>query len=197
MSLSSLINAHECTGTPTPEDEARLDATLNKIFDRKESSMTNVTTQETINVAEVVETSATTAQELLKQAGWDIVNSLAATVAEGIQTTALVILPVAANLADYQTKLTDPKGFEAKFNTLKTDVQTMSKAVSVLFQQHDTKKGEPKPEELPLINTLTLGYSKVQGHLEAAIHPLMLNLVEELEEVGVTDLTIKDVEDAA
>lgn len=194
MSLSTVANAHECKGTPTPEDYARLDAALNTIFNRKESSMENVNRQEPINVEEIEATSAEAAKELIKQAGWDIVNALAAQVAEGIQSTALVVLPVTINLEEYKSKLTDPEGFEAKVKTLKADVQTISKATSALFKQHEHRKGEPTKEDYGLVSTLTFGYSKIQSHLETAIHPLMLNIVDELETVGITELTIKETE---
>jgi len=145
---------------------------------------------------EVADKSAEAAQELIKQAGWSIVAELGRTLAEGINATALVVYPISVNLEKYKAKLTDPEGFEAKYNTLRKDVKNISQALVGLYEHHDGKTGVPTEAELSLVNALTLGYTKVQGHLEQAIHPLMLNLVAELEAVGITELTIEEKQDA-
>lgn len=139
----------------------------------------------------LIQSSSEAAVELIKQDGWSIVNELAKTVAHGINNTALVVLPVKVNLEEYKTKLVDPIGFEAKFNTLCKDVGIVNTAIKQLFDQHESKSGTPTPEDIGLINILTLGYSKIQGHLENAIHPLMLNLVDDLEAVGITELKVE------
>ncbi len=144
---------------------------------------------------EVADQSAEAAQELLKQAGWSIIAELGRALAQGINSTALVIYPISVKLDEYKTLLTDPEGFEAKYNTLRKDVAKVSAALVAMYEQHEGKTGEPTVDELPLVNALTLGYTKVQGHLEQAIHPLMLNLVTELEAVGITELTIEENKD--
>lgn len=143
---------------------------------------------------EVAEKSAETAQELIKQSGWSIVAELSKVLAESINATALVTLPISVNLDEYKSKLTDPEGFEQKYNTLRKDVTAVSAALVALYEKHEGKDGAPTEDEIILVNGLTLGYTKVQGHLESAIHPLMLNLVLDLEAVGITELTIKGEE---
>ncbi|ABY62968.1 hypothetical protein ST201phi2-1p137 [Pseudomonas phage 201phi2-1] len=145
---------------------------------------------------EVADKSAEAAQELIKQAGWDIVAEMGRALAEGINATALVIYPISVNLEKYKALLTDPEGFEAKYNTLRKDVKNISQALVGLYEHHEGKKGTPTEAELSLVNGLTLGYTKVQGHLEQAIHPLMLNIVADLEAVGITELTIEEKKDA-
>lgn len=145
---------------------------------------------------DVADRSAEAAQELIKQSGWSIVAELGRALAQGINSTALVVYPISVNLDKYKALLSDPEGFEAKYNTLRKDVATVSAALVALYEQHEGKEGAPTVEELPLVNGLTMGYSKVQGHLEQAIHPLMLNIVAELEAVGITELTTEENEDA-
>lgn len=140
---------------------------------------------------DVADKSAEAAQELIKQSGWDIVAELAKALAEGINHTALVTLPLSANLDKYKALLSDPEGFEAKYNTLRKDITTISATMIALYEEHEGKVGAPTEEEFSLVNALTLGYSNIQGHLESAIHPLMLNLVAELEAVGITELTVE------
>lgn len=156
---------------------------------------------EPINVTDLITTdvaeqSAAAAFELIKQSGWSIVAELASAVAQGLNATSLVVYPISVKLDEYKALLTDPEGFEAKYNTLRKDVLKMSAVMVDLYKMHEGKTGAPAgAEELTLCNGLTLGYSKLQGTLESAIHPLMLNLVAELEAVGVTDLTLEESHD--
>lgn len=146
---------------------------------------------------DVVEQSATVARELIKQSGWSIVAELAGAVAQGLNSTSLVVYPISVKLDEYKALLTDPEGFEAKYNTLRKDVLNMSAVMVELYKHHEGKTGAPATEEeLVLCNGLTLGYSTLQGTLESAIHPLMLNIVSELEAVGITELSIEESQDA-
>lgn len=145
---------------------------------------------------DVADKSADAARELIKQSGWSIVAELARAVAEGLNSTSLVVYPISANIDKYKEKLSDPEGFEAKYNTLRKDVHGMSKAMVALYAKHEGKTGAPaNEEECRLIDVLTLGYSQIQGHLESAVHPLMLNIVDELETAGVTELTVEEPKD--
>lgn len=144
---------------------------------------------------DVADQSAQAAAELLKQAGWSIVAELGRALAQGINSTSLVVYPISVKLEEYKALLTDPEGFEAKYNTLRKDVASVAAVLVALYEKHEGKTGAPTEEELPLVNGLTLGYTKVQGHLEQAIHPLMLNIVAELEAVGITELSIEEEKD--
>lgn len=157
---------------------------------------------EPINVKSLITTdvetkSAEAATELLKQSGWDIINEMAKAVADGINSTALVVLPVSVNLEKYKALMTDPEGFENKFNTLRNDVQALTKAMLILHNQHDGKTGGAEGMDLGVLQALSMGYTKLQGHIESAVQPLLLNLVDELEAVGITELTVEGVENAA
>lgn len=140
---------------------------------------------------DVIDKSAATATELLKQSGWDIVNEMAKAAADLINSTALVVLPVSVNMEEYKSKLTDPEGFENKFNTLRNDVLKATKVLSALHAEHEGRSGAPEEADMDLIQALTLGYSKLQTYIESAIQPLILNLVEQLETAGITELTVE------
>lgn len=147
---------------------------------------------------DVAKQSEEAAKALIQQAGWDIVNGMARAVAEGINSTALVVLPVKVNLEKYKAQLSDPEGFEAKFNTLTVDVTKVTAAMVALFEQHQDRKGAPKDDaENKLIGAITMGYTKIQGHLETTIHPLMLNIVSDLEAAGINELTVEGEQNVA
>lgn len=141
---------------------------------------------------EVTQKSAEAARELIRQSGWSIVAELGRALAEGINATALVVYPISVKLDEYKSRLSDPEGFEAKYNTLRKDIASVSAAMIALYEKHEGKSGAPTEDELTLVDGLTLGYTHIQGHLESAIHPLMLNIVAELEAAGITELTIED-----
>jgi hypothetical protein len=188
--LSTIANAHEFAGRPppTPEDEARLSAALDKIFN-KESTMQ----QETPNVDmnKVIEQSAEAANELLAQDGWSIVHQMQEAALNSISQTSLFVLPVGVNIQDYKLKLTDPEGFEKRFDTLSNDITHLMVAVKALGEKATGKKGKPTPADIELISKLTMDYTKIQGHIEQAVQPLILVLMEELEAVGITELNIE------
>lgn len=190
--MNPLLNAcaHEFAGRPppTPEDEARLNSTLDKIFS-KESKMEQVTP--TVDMNDVIQKSSEAATELLNQDGWSIVRQLHAASLEAINQTGLVVLPVMANMEEYKLKLSDPVGFEKRFATLSNDITHLMVAVKALGERSADKKGKPTPAELDTIGKLTMDYTKIQGHIEAAVQPLILVLVEELEAAGITELKVE------
>jgi hypothetical protein len=187
---SLIPGAHEFAGRPppTPEDEARLKAALDKIFS-KESKMEQATP--TVDMNEVIEKSAEAANELLAQDGWAIVHQLHEAALALINQTGLVVLPIMTNIEQYKLKLTDPVGFEKRFATLSNDVTHLMVAVKALGEKSAGKKGKPTAEELDTIGKLTMDYTKVQGHIEQAVQPLILVLIEELEAVGITELKVE------
>lgn len=188
--LSTIANAHEFAGRPppTPEDEARINATLDKIFS-KESKMEQATP--TVDMNDVITQSAEAADALLDQDGWSIVHQMHGATLDAINATGLVVLPVMTNMEAYKLKLTDPEGFEKRFATLSNDVTHLMVAVKALGTKSADKKGVPTREDLELIGKLTMDYTKIQGHIEQAVQPLILVLVEELEAAGITELKVE------
>lgn len=189
--ISLIPGAHEFAGRPppTPEDEARLEAALDKVFNRKESKMEQAT--QAVDMNEVIQQSSEAASELLAQDGWNIVHALHGAALDSINQTALFTLPVMANLDEYKLKLTDAEGFEKRFATLSNDVTQVMVVVKALGAKSLDKKGKPTQADLELISKLTMDYSRVQSHIEQAIQPLILVLVEELEAVGITELKVE------
>lgn len=189
--FSIIPGAHEFAGRPppTPEQEAKLSAALDKIFPSKESNMTQATTAVDMNVVE--QQSAEAAEQLLQQDGWSIVRELHAAALDSINQTGLAVLPIMANLDDYKLILNDPAGFEQRFETLTNDIAMVMVTAKALGEKSEGKKGKPTAEDIQLISSLTMDYTKVQGYIERTIQPLILVLVEELEAVGVTELNIK------
>lgn len=177
--------AHEFANRPPPTeaDYARLDAALETIF-RKDTTMTEV------NMNDVVNKSAEAATELLKQDGWAIVRELHAASLDSINQTGLAVLPIMANLDDYKLILKDPDGFVQRFETLTGDIGKVMVTAKALGSASEGKTGTPTAEDINLIDSLSIGYTKVQGYIERTIQPLILVLIDELEAVGVQNLVI-------
>lgn len=189
--FSIVPGAHEFAGRPPPtaEDEARLTTALDKIFPNKESKMSQV--NEPVDMNEVVTKSAEAADQLIKQDGWRIVHQLHASIIDSINQTGLVVLPIMANLDDYKLILKDPVGFDQRFQTLSNDISYLMVTSKALAAKSEGKVGTPDAADVELISSLTLDYTRLQGYIEQTVHPLILILVEELEEVGVTELKIE------
>lgn len=145
----------------------------------------------TVDMNEVIEKSAEAANELLAQDGWAIVHQLHEAALTLINQTGLVVLPIMTNIEQYKLKLTDPVGFEKRFATLSNDVTHLMVAVKALGEKSKDKKGKPTAEELDTIGKLTMDYTKIQGHIEQAVQPLILVLIDELEAVGITELKVE------
>lgn len=182
--------AHEFANRPppTPEDEARLGAALDKIFS-KESKMEQATP--TVDMNDVIQKSSEAADALLDQDGWSIVHAMHEATLTSISQTGLVVLPIMTNIDEYKLKLTDPEGFEKRFATLSNDITHLMVAVKALGAKSEGKKGKPTKEDLELISKLTMDYTRVQGHMEQAVQPLILVLVQELEAAGITELKVE------
>lgn len=130
------------------------------------------------------------AESLLQQDGWSIVNELHAAALDTINQTGLFVLPVMANLDDYNLILKDPVGFNKRFETLSNDIAALMITVKRLEQYADGKKGKPTLDEIDTISKITLEYSRVHSYIELTIHPLILVLTDELEAVGINELTV-------
>jgi hypothetical protein len=183
--------AHEFADRPPPtvDDYRRLDKALDKIFPSKESNMSEVA--QTVDMNEVVATSEEAASELLKQDGWSIVRELHTAALDSINQTGLFVLPVTANIDAYKAKLKDPEGFAKRFETLSNDIMGLMTTLSALGAKSQGKTGKPTEADVAFLSTLTLDYAKVQGYIERTVQPLILVLADELEAVGITQLTIE------
>lgn len=183
--------AHEFADRPPPtvDDYRRLDAALDKISQSKESNMSEVA--QTIDMNEVVATSEAAAAELLKQDGWSIVRELHAAALDSINQTGLFVLPVTANIEAYKAKLKDPEGFSKRFETLSNDIMGLMTTVKALGAKSEGKTGKPTEADVAFLSSLTLDYAKVQGYIERTVQPLILVLADELEAVGITQLTVE------
>jgi hypothetical protein len=190
--FSKIPGAHEFADAPPPtvEDYRRFDKALDTIFDRKDSTMTEVTA--TTNIDDLIVTqSEEAATALLQQDGWAIVRELHAAALDSISQTGLAVLPIMANLDDYKLILKDPVGFEQRFETLSNDISMVMVTAKALGAKSEGKTGKPNAADIELISSLTMDYTKVQGYIERSIQPLILVLIDELEAVGVTELKIE------
>lgn len=140
---------------------------------------------------ELAEQTSVVASELLKQDGWAILTQMQKALLQGINSTGLVLIPVLGNKADVLAKVSDPVGLDKILETLRLDITNVSAALKLLSVQHEGKKGEPEPADLLLIDKVSQGYSDLQGHLERAIQPLILQVVDILEAAGIHELEIK------
>lgn len=181
--------AHEFADRPPPTeaDYERLDAALTTIFNKRDSKMTEATT---VDMNEVTAKSAEAATQLLKQDGWAIVRELHAAALDSINQTGLVVLPIMSNLDDYKLILKDPSGFEQRFETLTNDIAMVMVTAKALGERSEGKSGTPTQEDIDLISSLTMDYTKVHGYIERTIQPLILVLIDELEAAGVTNLNV-------
>lgn len=191
--------AHEFANCPPPtaEDNQRLDKALNTIFNKGNIEMTEqaVASQEpTITVEqleEMAETTSFAASELLKQDGWAILTEMQKALLQGINSTGLVVLPVEANREEVMGKVSDPEGLAKILDTLRKDIIAIIESVRILSLKHVGKTGEPDQGDLVVIDAISAGYSTLQGHLERAINPLVLQVADILEAANITSLEIK------
>jgi hypothetical protein len=136
------------------------------------------------------------AETMLRLTGWDILNGLFKACASGLNSTQLFVLPVLSDLPNILAKLDDPQAFESSFDALKDDIANMAQALRIASAQHVGKVGIPEEGDLEKVKLLSLEYSKIQTQIEKAVQPLMLALIDTLEEAGIKDLSIGAPEQA-
>lgn len=204
MNLSHLANAHEFADRPPPtaEDNQRIDDALNTIFNKGTNAMTEQTTVALTDITEetpitfdhleqVAADTEKAAAEMLRQDGWSIVTEMQKALLKGINSTSLVVLPVQGNLELVKSKVSDPEGLGKIMSTLTFDIGQMIEASSLLSDQHIDKKGAVSDEDFALVQKIAFGYSELQGYLERAIQPLVVQVADILEAAGITELEIK------
>lgn len=204
MEPSIIPNAHECAHLPPPtdEDNRRLDAALNTIFNKGTNAMTEQTTVALTDITEetpitfdhleqVAADTEKAATEMLRQDGWSIVTEMQKALLKGINSTSLVVLPVQGNLELVKSKVSDPEGFSKIMSTLTFDIGQLIEASTLLSDQHVEKKGAVADEDFALVQKVAFGYSELQGYLERAIQPLVVQVADILEAAGITELEIK------
>lgn len=199
MNPVNIACAHEFAHCPPPtaEDYQRLDKALNTIFNKGNNEMTEQTAaiqEPTITVEqleEMAETTSFAASELLKQDGWAILTEMQKALLQGINSTGLVVLPVEANREEVMGKVSDPEGLTKILDTLRKDIIAIIESVRILSLKHVGKTGEPDQGDLVVIDAISAGYSTLQGHLERAINPLVLQIADILEAANITSLEIK------
>ncbi|ARV76753.1 hypothetical protein PHABIO_122 [Pseudomonas phage Phabio] len=204
MEPSIIPNAHECAhlSPPTDEDNRRIDAALNTIFNKGTNAMTEQTTVALTDITEetpitfdhleqVAADTEKAATEMLRQDGWSIVTEMQKALLKGINSTSLVVLPVQGNLELVKSKVSDPEGFSKIMSTLTFDIGQLIEASTLLSDQHVEKKGAVADEDFALVQKVAFGYSELQGYLERAIQPLVVQVADILEAAGITELEIK------
>lgn len=140
---------------------------------------------------EMAEVSGKAASELLRQDGWAILTAMQKALLQGVNSTGLVVLPVMSNLDEVCGKVTDPEGLRKIMTTLQNDVSLFITGLNILSSRHEGKEGKPTEAEVEMMHEVSYGYSELQGHLERAINPLVLQVADILEAAGITELAIK------
>ncbi len=125
------------------------------------------------------------ADTLIQQQGWDILAELYKATFASIASTSIVVIPATRYKEEIISKVSDPEGFEKNLSTAGREIATLIKSVQLLQAGHASKRGTPTPEEYDLINDLTLGYSKVQLAIETAVQPLLMAMIQYLQEAGI------------
>lgn len=193
-------NAHETAHLPPPtaEDYERLDKALNHIFQSKDTkemteqiAQTEEATVTIEQLEQIGEQTAFAADELLKQAGWDILAEMLKALLMGINSTRVIVEPVVNGLPLLKEKVSDPEGLSKIVETLRHDIAIVAEGVLKLASRHQGKTGAPTLEELVAVGIISEGYSAAQTKLERGIQPLILQLCTILEEAGVTEFEVK------
>lgn len=181
------VNTHECqTPEETSEIKEKLDNALEGILETKE--VEDAPSHEVTE--EILEQSAEAAAGLLKQDGWSILRQLYFITAQSIESTKVVIIPVIMDLDNILAKLSDPIAFKAILDNTRNDLSNMIEALEMLNNKHYGKKGIPSDDDLELINIVSLGYTKIQAHMDSAIRPLLFSLIETMQEAGVDTISL-------
>lgn len=144
-----------------------------------------------------VEKSSEVADQLLMAQGWDILNELHKATYASVIATSMVMIPAMQNKDTILEKVTDKQSFQTSMDTASKEISEMVKSVQMLHKGHSGKTGTPGMEDIELISELTMGYSRVQTAMETAVEPLLMAIVEKMQEAGVdTDKMTFGEEDA-
>lgn len=135
---------------------------------------------------------------LLMQDGWNILNELGKATHASVLSTSLVMIPAMQNKELILTKVSDPIAFNKNLETASDEIASLVKSLQVLQGGHYNKEGSPSIEDMDLISELTLGYSKIQTAMETSVHPLILAMVDHMQEAGVDteEVFLKDTQNA-
>lgn len=185
--ISTNANLMDVAGKPPPtaEDEARLNAALDTIFNHTPAGNTQMSDVTKEQLDQVVDQSAVAAEELLRQDGWAIVRALHIATAAAINATQVVVLPIAGNLNDILEKVSDPEGFDKAFSTVQGDILSVITKMEELLPKFSGKTGTPTPADQVLLGQLALEYSRLQNMADSAIQPLLFKLISEMQTAGI------------
>lgn len=139
--------------------------------------------QEQFNQA--VEKSSEVADALLMENGWEILNELHKATYATVVSTSIVMIPAMQNKEIILEKISDPTGFNKSLETASGEISKMIQGVQLLHKGHYDKTGNPTIDDIDLINDLTLGYSQIQTCMETAVQPLLMALIDQMQEAGI------------
>lgn len=134
---------------------------------------------------EAVEMSADVTEALLLKEGWTILEELHKATFASVISTSLVMIPAMQNRDTILDKVSDPVAFSNNLETASSEISELVKSVQLLNNGHFDKKGSADLNDIELVSELTLGYSKIQTCMETAVQPLLLAMVEHMQEAGI------------
>lgn len=134
---------------------------------------------------EAVEMSADLSETLLMEQGWDILEELHKATFASVVSTSLIMIPAMQNKDKILANVSDPIAFSKNLETASTEIAGLVKSVQLLHNGHMEKKGSPTIDDMELVSDLTIGYSKIQTSMETSVQPLLLAMVDYLQEAGV------------
>lgn len=132
-----------------------------------------------------VDKSAEVAEAMLMEQGWDILKELHQATYASVIATSIVMIPVMQHKETILSKVSDPTAFSNNLATASKEIAELVKSVQTLQQGHIDKTGSPDLEDMELVSDLTLGYSQVQTCMESAVQPLLLAMIEHMQEAGI------------
>lgn len=147
-----------------------------------------------------VSVTAEVADELMMQQGWDILNELHKATYASVIATSMIMIPAMQNKETILSKVSDPTAFSNNLATASNEIAELVKSVQSLHKGHFDRQGNPGLEDMELVSDLTMGYSKVQTCMETAVQPLLLAMVDHMQEAGIDTEAVflnEETEDAA
>lgn len=144
-----------------------------------------------------IEKSAEASEVLLVSNGWDILEELHKNVYASVVSTALIMIPATKNKEAILESISDPEAFTKNLNTASGEIANLVKAVQHLHNGHCEREGKPLPEDVQMISDLALEYSRIQTCMEASVQPLLLAMVNHMQEAGIdTEAVFLNPEDS-
>ena len=141
---------------------------------------------EEVNMQEVIDQSRVTAEALLETNGWAILKELYIALSSSINATSLVVIPAMQRKDEICAKISDPEAFSKIMHNVVIDISGVATALRVLGEAHLGKSADPVLDsDVETIADISMQYSKLQTQMDTVIHPLLMSVIDVLQEADV------------